>query len=226
LVDDYSAKLDEEGKTIISSIRQSAQLMSKLINDLLAFSKAGSGELVLNDVEMTAMITTIFAELKTANPSRNILLNITELPRARVDPALMTQVWTNLISNAVKYTQNQKEAVIDVTFEAKKNETIYAVKDNGVGFDMKNIDKLFVAFNRLYSQEEFEGTGIGLVTVKRIIERHGGRVWAEGKEGEGATFYFTLPVTPQATKPKKIKSTKTASTTPLPSSTNTKINKT
>ncbi|MDP3970176.1 MAG: PAS domain S-box protein [bacterium] len=204
LVEDYAPKLDEEGKMMLSSIRQSTQLMGKLIDDLLAFSKAGIGEMTMNDVEMTAMVKTIFEELKSANPSRNIILNIAELPRTRVDSALMTQVWTNLISNAIKYTKNKKEAVIDVTFMTEKGEIIYAVKDNGVGFDMKYIDKLFTAFHRLYNQEEFEGTGIGLVTVKRIIERHSGRVWAEGKEGEGATFYFALPVTSQTTQTKKL----------------------
>jgi PAS domain S-box-containing protein len=224
LLDDYAPKLAEEGKTIISSIRQSAQLMGKLIDDLLNFSKAGSGEIAKSDVEMSAMVKTIFAELRSANPSRNIILNISELPRAHVDSALMTQVWTNLLSNAIKYTKNQNEAVIDVTFETEKDETIYSVKDNGVGFDMENVDKLFTAFHRLYSQEEFEGTGIGLVSVKQIIERHGGRVWAEGKEGEGATFYFTLPATPQTIKTTKIKSPKTGSTTPLPSSTDIKFN--
>ena len=195
LIDDYAPKLEEEGKTIISSIRQSAQLMGKLIDDLLNFSKAGNGEMIMNDVEMTAMVKAVFADLKIANPSRNIILNISELPQAHVDSVLMKQVWTNLLSNAIKYSKTQKEAVIDVTFKIEKGEIIYVVKDNGVGFDMKDVDKLFGAFHRLYSQEEFEGTGIGLVTVKRIIERHGGRVWAEGKETEGATFYFALPTT-------------------------------
>ncbi len=194
LVEDYAEKLGEEGKHIATTIRKSTKQMGRLIDDLLDFSKISRREMVVQDVEMHEMAKTVFTELKNAIPERNITLTIEDIPRTHVDSALMKQVWINLLTNAIKFTRAQKEAVIMVTSTTTADEIIYAIKDNGAGFDMKYVDKLFGVFQRLHSQEEFEGTGIGLGIVKRIIERHGGRVWAEGAVDHGATFYFSLPV--------------------------------
>jgi light-regulated signal transduction histidine kinase (bacteriophytochrome) len=126
-------------------------------------------------------------------PNRKIKFNIQELPDSRADKDTLRLVWANLLSNAIKYTGPIKNAIIEVGSKIEKDNITYYVKDNGVGFDMKFIDKLFGMFQRLHSVEEFEGTGVGLANVKRIIERHGGKVWAEGKVGGGATFNFCLP---------------------------------
>ncbi|MBI3618497.1 PAS domain S-box protein [Candidatus Peregrinibacteria bacterium] len=193
LLEEYAPKLGDEGVRLTSTIRKNTQQMGRLIDDLLAFSKIGREQMKTQDVEMNEMATTIFEELKGAVPKRKITLSIQKIPRAKVDSALMRQVWTNLLSNAIKFTKPREEAVIDVTCKTD-GEMIYSVKDNGVGFDMQHVDKLFGVFQRLHDPAEFEGTGVGLAIVKRIVERHGGRVWAEGKVDGGATFYFALPV--------------------------------
>ena len=141
---------------------------------------------------MFQMVTNICEEQKRMEASRQIDFIVRELPDALVDTVTMRQVWVNLISNSVKYTRNRKSAVIEIGSDKHKEEQMYFIKDNGAGFDMLYYDKLFGVFQRLHSQKEFEGTGVGLAIVQRIISRHGGKVWAEGKFSEGATFYFTL----------------------------------
>jgi PAS domain S-box-containing protein len=193
LAEDYSEKLDDEGKRIITNIRESSEQMRILIEDLLAFSRLGLQEIKKEDVDMDILVQGVFDELKKAVPERDIKFNMVEMPNSRADRDTLRMVWSNLLSNAIKYTRPKKEAAIEIGSKIEADKITYYIKDNGVGFDMKYVDKLFNVFQRLNSMEEFEGTGIGLANVKRIIERHGGNVWAEGKLGEGSTFYFTLP---------------------------------
>ncbi len=188
----YAGQLDKEGKRLLSVIQNNAQQMGKLIDDLLSFSRLGRHDLRLQDVEMASLVKAVFQELKGTAPGREIKFTVQDLPAARVDASLFKQVWINLLSNAIKFTKGRKVAVIEVGSERKGAQTIYFVKDNGVGFDMQYVNKLFGVFQRLHDKGEFEGSGVGLAIVHRIITRHGGRVWAEGKPDEGAIFYFTL----------------------------------
>ena len=168
--------------------------MGQLISDILDFSRMSRREIAAEPVDMSKQAREVYEEVRGAAPAeRNIVLHVAGLPPVSGDRALLRQVWVNLISNAVKYTGPRVEAVIEVGSSAAGGENTYWVKDNGVGFDMQFADKLFGVFQRLHTAEEFEGTGIGLAIVKRIVTRHGGRVWAESKPGEGTALYFTLP---------------------------------
>jgi signal transduction histidine kinase len=193
LVEDYGEKLDAEGKRITSIIRASTVQMGHLIDDLLSFSRLGRQEVKKNPVAMRALADEVYQELKKAAPERKIEFTLDELPDAKADVNMMRVVWTNLLSNAIKFTSKKDAAKIEVGSQSGDGSVTYFVKDNGAGFDMKYIDKLFGVFQRLHSTEEFEGTGVGLANVKRVVERHGGSVKAEGTVGEGATFSFTLP---------------------------------
>ncbi|MGE5467150.1 MAG: CHASE domain-containing protein [Ignavibacteria bacterium] len=193
LLEDYEAKLDEEGKRVLNVVRANTVRMEQLIDDILQFSRMSRQEMAMAPVDMAALTREVFDEVRAAAPGRNVVLRLGEIPPARGDRALIRQVLVNLLSNAVKYTATRAEAVVDVDSVVAGDETIYRVKDNGVGFDMQYVDRLFGVFQRLHAANQFEGTGIGLAIVKRIVVRHGGRVWAEGKVGEGATFCFTLP---------------------------------
>ena len=192
-VENYGEKLDDEGRRIASIIRTSTLQMGHLIDDLLSFSRLGRQEVKKNPVDMRALANEVYQELKKTAPEKNIEFTIGDLPLAKADINMMRVVWTNLLSNAIKFTSKTERPKIEVGSESDNNGITYHVKDNGAGFDMKYIDKLFGVFQRLHSTEEFEGTGVGLANVKRVVERHGGRAWAEGKVGEGATFYFILP---------------------------------
>ena len=193
ILEDYTDKFDEEGKRILNVIRSNTQKMGQLIDDLLVFSRLGRQEIRISDIDMEKLANTVYEEVKITVPHRDVQFNIRTLSPAQGDKAMIRQVLVNLLSNAVKFTRPKDIAVIEVGGSNKENEHIYYVKDNGVGFDMQYANKLFGVFQRLHSTEEFEGTGVGLAIVQRIIHRHGGRVWAEGKVGEGATFYFSLP---------------------------------
>ncbi|MDO8523246.1 MAG: ATP-binding protein [bacterium] len=193
LVEEYTPKLDDEGKRIISVIGQSISLMEKLIDDLLILSRTGSQPMTTQEIEMSDMAKVVFEELKKSVPERKITVNFGVLPRAKVDPILMRQVWANLLSNAIKFTRLREEAIIDIGCKTENNMAVYSIKDNGVGFDMQYVGKLFQIFQQLHARGAYEGTGVGLAITKRIVERHDGKVWAEGKVDEGATFYFTLP---------------------------------
>ncbi len=193
LSEDYTEKLDDEGKHVIATIRSSTQQMGQLIDDLLSFSRLGRQAIKTQDVAMTTLAKTVFDELKLASPQRSVQFTYPELPIAHVDPSLIRQVWANLLSNALKYTKKKEVAVITIGSNVTDEDNIYYVKDNGAGFDMKYVDKLFGVFQRLHSAQDFEGTGIGLSIVERIIKKHGGKVWAEGVVDQGATFYFSLP---------------------------------
>ncbi|HET7817855.1 MAG TPA: ATP-binding protein [Bacteroidia bacterium] len=190
---DYGKLLDDEGKRLINTILKSGIKMGSLIDDLLSFSQLGRKELIKTTISMNTLVSNIWNDSYKPNEERNVELRMKELPDAYAEKSTIQQVWVNLISNALKYTKNKKETVIEIAGEKKGNETLYYIKDNGSGFDMEYYNKLFGVFQRLHSQEEFEGTGVGLAIAERIITKHGGKIWAKGKVDEGATFYFSLP---------------------------------
>ncbi|TMI32451.1 PAS domain S-box protein [Candidatus Bathyarchaeota archaeon] len=194
LLDDYSRPLGDEGKRMLSVIRKNVQQMAKLIDDLLTLSRLGRTEVRTQDVEMSDMVNDVLKELKQNAPNREIEFKIHPLPNAEVDPALFRQVWINLLSNAVKFTGKKERPKIEVGSNREKNQIVYYVKDNGVGFSMEYSNKLFRVFERLHSEEDYEGSGVGLAIVHRIVTRHNGQVWAEGKVGEGATFFLSVPI--------------------------------
>ncbi len=193
LSEDYGGELGEEGKHVVDTIRKNTDKMGRLIDDLLNLSRIGRKEVNKEKVNMKELAIKVFNDLRIAVPARDIELNIGEIPSANVDPILIEQVWANLISNAIKYSKIKDKVIINIGSDTKDNEVIYFVRDNGVGFDMRYVAKLFGVFQRLHDEKDFEGTGIGLSIVKKIIIKHGGRVWAEGKVNEGATFYFSVP---------------------------------
>ncbi len=192
LTEDYSDKLDQEGQRVVSIITANAHKMIKLIEDLLTFSHVSRAPLHKEIIDMSFLANTVYKELKDNVPDRNITFKVTDVVNIKADNDLIKQVWINLLSNAIKFTQTKKQANIEVGSTDEGTQVTYFVKDNGIGFDMKYIDKLFGVFQRLHGQE-FEGTGLGLANVKRIINRLGGKVWAKGNIGEGATFFFSLP---------------------------------
>lgn len=194
LVEEGAKQLNEEGRRIVDIIRAETKRMGQLIDDLLAFSRIGRQDMQSVEVDMGALAQTVFDACAAQEPGRRLQFKLHPLPPAQGDKNLLRQVWVNLISNAVKYTRPMDTAKIEITGHAGDRELHYSVKDNGAGFDMKNAHKLFRVFQRLHSEDEFEGTGVGLALVQRIVQRHGGRIWAEGKVNEGATFHFTLPV--------------------------------
>lgn len=189
---DQRDKLDDDAKRKFDLIRINTQIMGKLIDDLLSFSRLGRLELNMSKLDMESLVNDIWMELQIINPDRKIDLKIINIPSGWGDRTLIKQVYSNLLSNAVKYTKFIDQAYVETGGYTEGNENIYYVKDNGVGFDMEYYDKLFGVFQRLHSADDYEGTGVGLAIVQRIIHRHGGRVWANGKVDKGATFYFTL----------------------------------
>jgi PAS domain S-box-containing protein len=193
LEEEYLDKLDEEGKDIIGVILRNSKQMGELIDDLLAFSRLGRKEINCKMVPMELLVNELTNGYMTTPPGKNIVFTTHPLPPAFADHALIRQVWINLISNAVKYSGNKTQPVIEIGSYQKDEEHVYYVKDNGVGFDMNYYHKLFGVFQRLHSQEEFEGTGVGLATTQRIILKHNGTIWAEATINEGAAFYFSLP---------------------------------
>ncbi len=192
LLESNGSRLDEEGHLLAQKLMDSTGRMNTLINDMLRFFRTDKKEPDHLTVDMNDMVQQVVAQLQEQEKKRTIDFTIDQLPPAQGDPTMLQQVWANLIGNAVKYTGQKEKAQVHIGAETNDNETIYFVKDNGAGFDMKYADKLFGVFQRLHAASEFEGTGVGLATVQRIITRHGGRVWAEAEPGEGATFYFSL----------------------------------
>ncbi len=193
VLESYADKLDEEGQRQLRVIRDGAQKMGRLIDDLLGFSRMGRREMALANVDMAALARDVAEELRQLETARTIEIAIASLPATHGDPAMLRQVWTNLLANAIKFTRPRAPARVEVGGRSDGNENVYSVKDNGVGFNMEYANKLFGVFQRLHGPEEFEGTGVGLALVQRIVHRHGGRIWAEGKLGEGAMFSFALP---------------------------------
>ena len=193
LLRDYADKLDDEGKHLLNVVRESTIRMGRLIDDILQFSRTGRLEINVAKVDMEALAHQAFEELRSSVNSDKLQVEIGPLPPTRGDSVMLHQVFTNLLSNAIKFSRTNESPRIEVSSFLSGDETIYLVRDNGTGFDMKYADKLFGVFQRLHTEDEFEGTGIGLAIVKRIITRHGGRVWAEGEVNKGATVYFALP---------------------------------
>jgi len=192
LVDDYGADLPEEARHYLQRIRNAAQRMSELIEDLLNLSRLTRADMHPRDLDITAMATEVINELQQAEPQRNVKVYIRDHLKARADPALMRVALENLLDNAWKYTGKTEHPCIEVGADQQDGSTVFFVKDNGAGFNMDHADKLFTVFQRLHHPTEFEGTGVGLATVQRIIHRHGGHIWAKGAPGKGAQFFFTL----------------------------------
>jgi light-regulated signal transduction histidine kinase (bacteriophytochrome) len=195
LEEDYAGALDAEGSRLLGVVRENSRKMGQLIDDLLAFARLGRAPLQTRPVQMTPLVQQMMDEMRSDTDGRKIDFAVGALGSAHVDPALFRHALSNLLSNAIKFTRGRDPAVVEIgrrDGNGAGEPVVYYVKDNGAGFDMKYYDKLFGVFQRLHSAEEFPGTGVGLAIVQRVIQRHGGRVWADAKPGEGATFYFTL----------------------------------
>ena len=193
LKEDYEGELDSEGKRIVKNIIDNAKMMGQLIDDLLAFSRLGKKELMRSPIDIQFTTETVVRDLLQHEPENKYQINIGLLPPATGDEVMMKQVMVNLVGNAIKYSSKKTEPAIEIGATDEGAKTTYYVKDNGAGFDMAYSKKLFGVFQRLHSQEDFEGSGVGLALVKRIIEKHNGEVWAEAVENAGATFFFSLP---------------------------------
>jgi light-regulated signal transduction histidine kinase (bacteriophytochrome) len=194
LREDAGASLSAESLRLLATISAAATRMDALIVDLLAFSRLGRADLQKTDVDLDGLAREIAGDFQAETKGRNIAWRIDPLPRVRADRALLRMVLVNLISNAVKFTGPRAEATIEIgRAPGASGETVVFVRDNGAGFDPRHAGQLFGVFQRLHSQAEFEGTGIGLANVQRIVQRHGGRVWAHGVPDGGATFYFSIP---------------------------------
>ncbi len=188
-----SPGLDQESQRHLATIASSARQMGRLIDDLLAFSRTARAELRKTKVNLATLVHATISDLRGEADKRNVQWRIHELPNVEADQSLLRQVLFNLIGNALKYTRDRKAARIEIGATSDEAETVIYIRDNGVGFDMRYAPKLFGVFQRLHRSTEFEGTGVGLANVRRIISRHGGRTWAEGEINKGATFYFSLP---------------------------------
>ncbi|HYI78236.1 MAG TPA: ATP-binding protein [Chryseolinea sp.] len=193
LQEDYSSTLDREANRLLQIIRKNAHRMGHLIDDLLDFSRMGRKELDRTTLDMSALVANVRRELVSHELNRKIEFKVKPLNEARGDLSMMRQLWINLISNALKYSRRQEVSRIEIGCKSENNQVVYYIQDNGVGFDMKYADKLFGVFQRLHKVEEFDGTGVGLALVHRIVTRHGGKIWAEGRINEGATFFFFIP---------------------------------
>ena len=193
LVEDYTERLDDEGRRVLAVISSETRRMGQLIDDLLAFSRLGRQKLEMSEINMTTLAQAVFEEQLAQAPERNLQVDLKPMSPAYGDRAMLRVVFTNLISNAIKFTKHCDPAQIEIGSRNEDGQVVYYVKDNGAGFDMKYASKLFGVFQRLHSTEEFEGTGVGLALIQSVIRHHGGRIWAEAKVNEGATFTFALP---------------------------------
>ncbi len=202
LMEDYAPQLAPEARRYLNLVRDNTRQMGNLVDDLLAFSRLSRQPLRKQSVRTTALVRQALEELGTETKGRRVEFMNDELPECQADPNLLKQVWINLLSNALKYTRKREATRIEIGWKKENDEQVFFVKDNGVGFDMQYAGKLFGIFQRLHRAEDYEGTGVGLAIVQRIVHRHGGRVWAEGQVDDGATFYFSLPfVEPEAPAP-------------------------
>jgi len=193
MIEDHAEQLDEEARRKLGIIQNEVQRMGILIDDLLAFSRLGRKEMQAAQIDMTALARSTFSELNNQEAGKHAEFHLGALPEGKGDRVLIGQVWVNLLANAVKFSSKREHPRIEVNAISDDKEYIYYVRDNGAGFDPRYQSKLFGVFKRLHNSSEFPGTGVGLALVQRIITRHGGRVWADSKLNEGATFYFTLP---------------------------------
>jgi light-regulated signal transduction histidine kinase (bacteriophytochrome) len=193
LGEDHGGQLDDEGKRKLGIVSDEAKRMGRLIDDLLTFSRLGRQAVEPMELDMTDMARRMFERLKSQNGESRAELRLGPLPSVVGDRALLDQVWANLVANAIKYSARREQPVVEIGAISDEREHIYFVRDNGAGFDPRYKHKLFGVFQRLHDASEFAGTGVGLALVQRIVLRHHGRVWAEGKPDQGASFYFALP---------------------------------
>jgi light-regulated signal transduction histidine kinase (bacteriophytochrome) len=193
LQEDYEPFLDAEGQRVCGVVRDGARRMGQLIDDLLNFSRLGRAQMQMALIDMEQLAASVFNELATSEDMERLAFQVGPLPPAQGDLTLMRQAWLNLLANAVKFSSKRERALVEVGGRQDGGENVYWVRDNGAGFDMQYADKLFGVFQRLHSEREFDGTGVGLAIVRRVVRRHGGRVWAESEVDQGATFYFALP---------------------------------
>lgn len=193
LLENYLDRLDDEGQRLLHVVGDNARSMGQMLDDILHFIRLGRQEIKKEPLDLALLAQEEFLALRAAEPHRSVRLEIGELPPACGDRAMLRQVMTELLSNSFKFTKPKPEALIEIAGESEPEQNHYTVKDNGVGFDMAYVGKLFRVFERVHSRGQFEGTGTGLAIVKRIISRHGGRVWAEGMIDKGATLHFSLP---------------------------------
>jgi light-regulated signal transduction histidine kinase (bacteriophytochrome) len=192
VLDDYGDKLDDTGKDYLRRVRDAAKHMDQITRDMLTLSRVLRSELRIDDVNLSNIVSTIAKELSEKEPTRKVEFIISPDVMVKGDASLLQMALYNLLENSWKFTAKIKEARIEFGTVFKDNERIYFVRDNGVGFNMQYVDKLFQPFQRLHTEDEYPGTGIGLATVQRVIRRHGGRIWAESQLGKGTTIYFTL----------------------------------
>lgn len=190
---EYSSQFDDEAKRITHIIKSNTEKMGQLIDDLLSFAHLNKKELEKSTVHTLHLVNDVIRSLNLLNEKKNVKWDVAFLPDVSGDQNMLRQVWINLLSNAAKYSRNNEHPLIRISFENQDEGIQFCVEDNGVGFDEKHSDKLFKVFQRLHSEEQFEGTGVGLAIVERIITRHGGRIWAHSTKGEGARFYFIIP---------------------------------
>lgn len=198
VVEDYGEQLNDEARSHLDKVQDGAQQMATLVEGLLSLARLGRQAVTRKSIALNAMVDEIIRGLSAENSERKIEWRISELGNVECDYGLVNQVFVNLLSNALKYSRPREITIVEIGQMPEEKEQVFFVRDNGVGFDMKYADKLFGVFQRLHRTEEFEGTGIGLATVERIIRRHGGRIWADAAPGQGATFFFTLGSQPAA----------------------------
>ncbi len=197
LGEDYQSSLDEQGREYLENITKSAEQMSVLIDDLLSFARTSQHPLKRQELDFNRIVREIIADLQPEQQKREIDWVLRPMPSVWGDAGLLRQVWVNLIANALKYTRHHEQARIEIgCLDDSGSQFVFFVKDDGAGFDMSQSEKLFGLFQRLHNRDEFEGTGLGLANVRRIVERHSGRTWAEGQVDKGATFFFSLPRVP------------------------------
>jgi signal transduction histidine kinase len=192
LIEDYADEIDAKGQDYLARIRAASQRMSRLIDDLIQLSRVTRSELRRDDVDLSALVRDVAAEIQERAPAPRVEVAVEDGVRVRGDPRLLRVGLTNLLQNAFKFSRHAAHPRVEFGVTNGSAGRVYHVRDNGAGFDMAYADKLFKPFQRLHAHSEFEGTGIGLATVQRIVHRHGGRIWAEGAAGRGAGFYFTL----------------------------------
>ena len=195
LLEEYDQRLDDEGKRLLTVVRDNAQRMGRLVDDILYFLSMGRRRVAYSSVDIASMASEVFRELQAASPARRMRLEFGALPPALGDRDMMRVALQSLLSNSIKFSKAGAEVLIEIGCTAKQDENVYSVRDHGIGFDMRYTDKLFKVFERVHPTGQYEGSGIGLALVKRIVAHHGGRVWAEGKVNEGTTIYFALPTT-------------------------------
>lgn len=193
MIEDHGPALPADAREMLGTISSNSRWMAQLIDDLLNFSRLGRQPMAMVELDMGSLVRAAAAQLQQVPARGTPELRIAELPRARGDASLIHQVWANLLGNAFKFSGKNRPAVIEVSGRREGAEVVYSVKDNGIGFDMRHAENLFGVFQRLHSAKDIEGTGVGLALVQRIVQRHGGRIWAESRLDEGATFFFTLP---------------------------------